>query len=443
MMKNIFGGKFSKVVTFLAVGAAVFVALLIAYTGSNAEAVSCGNPATTATLNPFPITYTGEPCKDYPMVSARLVDGGYPQNASEHNAGIFVNPGEEAYVSVYVHNGAAENLDPNQTTAKNVWVFASVDGSIGSEHTVSASARGDNTNEIGGSFRIRTGANDRLVYVPGSAELLDAGGGVIASGFDAGAYRIGDMLACFDHVVYVRFKVRAEGDGATSSGRVFRDGDINRIPNACLFNSRVTWTTQNVQEAKVLVRDPETFEEKVFGIGTTGTGETPWLKPNLSYRFALWNTSNGQETKLDDFWLEVGDLYCPTATSTPTPTPTFVPSPTPTPVLTPTPTPVRTPTPTPIFTTTPMPVVVSNPVCDLNWYWPYNVNQFGLRKIGGASDVQIILTGFAPDSTVVIKNTNLDNGGTRSAPVTVDASGSFNIRDMTTIRSDEYSIGTY
>ncbi|MBI2676348.1 MAG: hypothetical protein HYX21_00115 [Candidatus Yanofskybacteria bacterium] len=82
-------------------------------------------------------------------------------------------------------------------------------------------------------------------------------------------------------------------------------------------------------------------------------------------------------------------------------------------------------------------------ICGLVWNDPKTDDGDGIRRIGEHSNVRILLSGFSPNQTVVIKNTNLNNSETRSAPVTVNAQGGFDVYDQTTIRRDEYKVGTY
>jgi len=82
-------------------------------------------------------------------------------------------------------------------------------------------------------------------------------------------------------------------------------------------------------------------------------------------------------------------------------------------------------------------VQASGPECFLSWSEPTS-DGIGVRRIGELSNVSIEFRGFSPNETVVLKNTNLNNGDTRSAPVTVDSYGNFssasnNIRNCVSI----------
>ncbi|MEX2052717.1 MAG: hypothetical protein WD898_00615, partial [Candidatus Paceibacterota bacterium] len=50
------------------------------------------------------------------------------------------------------------------------------------------------------------------------------------------------------------------------SGQIWKDSLVEKIGNQCLYTSRVGWSTQNVDQAKVTVRDPDTNQEKVFAM---------------------------------------------------------------------------------------------------------------------------------------------------------------------------------
>src|SRR3989344_3751190 len=85
-------------------------------------------------------------------------------------------------------------------------------------------------------------------------------------------------------------------------------------------------------------------------------------------------------------------------------------------------------------------VQASGPECFLSWSEPTN-GDIGVRRIGELSNVSIEFRGFSPSETVPLKNKNLNNGDTRSAPITVDSYGNFSYFDQTPIRPDEYSVG--
>lgn len=249
--------------------------------------IECDVLTTSATLNPFPVTYTGEACKDYPVISARLASGQYPPSAVAQNQPIFANAGDEVVVRMYIHNGAAENLDPDETTARHVRVTTTIHEDGGGDQGVSTSVTGDNTNTIGDLIHIITTPGHRLVPVPASGQLWDYQARAIRSGFDVAntTVPLGDMEACFVFSQFITFRLRVE--------------------------------------APVLVIDPTPAPPTPTPTPTQTSTPTPTATPSPT------------------------PTITPTPTPTITPTPTATPSATPTVTPTPTPTPTATPSPTP------------------------------------------------------------------------------------------------
>jgi LPXTG-motif cell wall-anchored protein len=178
---------------------------------ADATSSTCANPVAEATLNHFPVTYTdtAEFCKDYPALDARLTGGQYSQSAADHSNGLAATEGQEIYVLSYIHNGAANNLG-DSNIAKAVRIETDVPANVGTSHTLSTRFAGSNTNQVNGSFTITTPDNMKLEAVPNSGELYDyTGANVLRSGFNVtDGYTVGDMRACFEYSVFVRFKVR-------------------------------------------------------------------------------------------------------------------------------------------------------------------------------------------------------------------------------------------
>jgi LPXTG-motif cell wall-anchored protein len=203
----------SMIATGLIIAAVAAVMIIIPTSRGNVSADNCPNPKAQATLNAFPVTYTSpaEMCHDYPALDARLVNGGrYSQSQADHANGVTANEGDEIYVLSYIHNSAANNLG-DSNMAKNVRIKTHVPSTVGSSHTITTSFRGDNTNAVSGSFTVQTPAGMRLEVVPNSGEMFDyKGANKLRGGFDItnAEYNIGDLRACFEYSVFVRFKVK-------------------------------------------------------------------------------------------------------------------------------------------------------------------------------------------------------------------------------------------
>jgi uncharacterized repeat protein (TIGR01451 family)/fimbrial isopeptide formation D2 family protein/LPXTG-motif cell wall-anchored protein len=178
------------------------------------KAVSCDNVTTSPQLNIFPLTFSdpAENCHDFAALDARLTDGQYSQSQSDLDNGLSASVGDEIYVLSYIHNGAANvGVPESQTTAHDVNIKFTVPTDTGSSHTVSTRFGGSNTNTVTDSYTIHTPSDAKLEVVANSGQLFDdSGSQVLDSGFNpaSSTYSIGDVKACFEFSVFVRFKVR-------------------------------------------------------------------------------------------------------------------------------------------------------------------------------------------------------------------------------------------
>lgn len=416
---NTFAGLssiFSKKVSLIAVIAgAIPVAVFMIGSGSHflhADTVNCDSAPSVATLNPFPLKFhDNEVCKDYPVVAARLANGSWPQNISELINGINAQAVDEIVVRIYIHDGAVTNGDPAVTTARNIKVRTTVDGSTGSFHSIDVIAASDNTNTIQGNFSIHTGPNDRLVVVPGSGQLFDYVANPVSSGLNIAnaTYNLGDMQACFQFSQFLVFRVRVE----TTAPVLQPSGHITAQPNPCTITqaagtctSNITWTTTNVSRAQVWV-SRSGGGEKIFvdQISCSGTScPAPWIQgPPDFYDFNLYDYSSGTRgVKLDS---------------------------------------VRV---TAVLQIPSIPPTVGPLVCNFTWSSPTTAEGTVLRKIGEASNVNMLISGATPQGVVLVKNTNLNNGIQVVRQVQADANGSFSKSDSTSVSASEgYSVGNY
>src|SRR3989344_9618567 len=182
---------------------------------ASADTASCPNPPSVATFNPYPIDFSGtQNCTDLPLIAGKLSNGTYPQNQSDFNRGVFAKAGDEISVRVYIHNGAATNLDPAQTTAKNVKLIVTVPDMVGEGRTLAATVIGGGAETINGTLRITTNTDERVVVVPGSAKIYTRTDDLLGNGFfestTVNTLTLGDMKACYEYLRVVIFKVRVE-----------------------------------------------------------------------------------------------------------------------------------------------------------------------------------------------------------------------------------------
>lgn len=176
---------------------------------------SCPNPPITAQFNPYPTEFSGDVnCTDLPTLSGKVNNGAYPQNQAERLAGVTAHAGDEVTVRVYVHNGAATNLDPDQTTAFHTTVIVTVPNDVARGRTLAATiqANYDSSITLNDNMRITTNSDERVEIIPGSGTVVDHNGHVVQSGLlnstTQQTINLGDMLACYDHLRVITYKVR-------------------------------------------------------------------------------------------------------------------------------------------------------------------------------------------------------------------------------------------
>lgn len=206
-----------KVIWFTAVLLIVIVVFVVWYRRSNSPgSVECQNPPATATLNYWPVTYTGVEvaCHDFPPVDARLVSADhYSQSREEWERGLIVKPGDEFYVLVYINNGAADHAEyknPGKGIARNVRLTTEVSDQPSDVHYVKVEFSGDNTATVVSRFKITTEPNGRLLIVPKSGEIFKFNAELMSKNLEVGNNQItiGDLEPKWDASVFVRFRVK-------------------------------------------------------------------------------------------------------------------------------------------------------------------------------------------------------------------------------------------
>jgi uncharacterized repeat protein (TIGR01451 family) len=203
----------------IAVIAVVAAGLLLVPQKANIKtlAENCQNPPVTPTLNYWPVTYADDNiplCSDYPAIDA-AVDVANPvfsQSESDWNDGLTLNPGQNGVALMYIHNGAANNLDPNTTMARNVRIVTETDTTTGSAHNIRVTFAGDNTNTVRSSFTIHTPADSHLELYPNSGQMYTYEGRPILDqqnlNLGNSTFTLGDLDACFEWSVFLSFKFK-------------------------------------------------------------------------------------------------------------------------------------------------------------------------------------------------------------------------------------------
>lgn len=217
------------------------------------RAENCSNAPSVPTLNPYPLTFDASTveCKDYPLVMMKKVNGGsYPSSLQEMQAGITASAGEELFVTVYIHNGAATNFPDSQTLAKNVLVMSIVPTSTGSTRTIQIRAGADNAEPIYQNYYVNTGPNDRLEVVANSGERFNNNGQIMESGFAMGNNTIvvGDLKACFEYSRFYRFRVKVVGTTPPQQSQLSIVKEVRNVTaNRSFMNNETAYQNDTVE----------------------------------------------------------------------------------------------------------------------------------------------------------------------------------------------------
>ncbi len=259
-----------------------------------ARSENCTNQApTVATLNPFPITWDYNSrlvtCNDYaPIAVTNTAAENYSSSAAAW-------PGEELSVSIYVHDGAQQGLDEDDTTARNVHGNIFINGK-----TISTSFSGSNTNTKTGSVNIDLPLGGSLQFVPGSGQFLDAQKYLISGndnlgntnlGANAGVFDMGDMRACFEFAKFYRFRVRVVAPPVQPQptgriGALLKDQDCP----ATTRDAIVSWTVNpDVKQSAVYVTDNNGAPQYFSGLLQAENVPAQYLTPEHTYTFILYN----------------------------------------------------------------------------------------------------------------------------------------------------------
>lgn len=199
------------------------MALAPTHGAANTLAEDCPNPRSTPTFNYWPVTYddVNTPlCHDFPAIDATAHpdNAQWSQSEADWNDGLTLNVNDEAAAGIYIHNGAANNLDPDQTVARNVHVITQTDTTVGSHHQIKVTFTGEDSDgnpmdTYTKAFTVHTPANAKLQVTPNSGTMYDFQGNVIPgyehlnlgnSDYDG----IGDLDACFEFSLFLTFKFK-------------------------------------------------------------------------------------------------------------------------------------------------------------------------------------------------------------------------------------------
>ncbi len=301
-----------------------------------ADVMNCDYAPQVATLNPFWLTEPGETagtnCHDYRLISVRNVNAGDFNYVGDDSG----NVGDEFYVRIYVHNGAVTNPElAAQTTARNVTGNFSLHGGV-----ILASASASNAAGLSGSAAIQIPSGAHLEIQQGSQIITDLNGNGVGGAYvnfsgDSGNFGFGDMPACFEHVRFIRFKVKVVGPTViaptptptpsvvTPAINSFNVNFQSCVAGQDAVNAFISYSTQGFNEYGTVVKvsDDMGLTQDYSYTPVLSNGQVDWIVPGHLYTFSFYNNNQlvgSQQTSTN--------MNCAGPTPTPLPTPTPTPS---------------------------------------------------------------------------------------------------------------------
>ncbi len=269
-MRNILfnrrSSKLGLLGSLVAVVAISLVMSLLPKATAQLHAENCANPPTTPTLNYWPVTFDDQNtplCHDFPAIDAGVYNSNgsstFSQSQSDWSNGLQLDAGQRGVALMYIHNGAANNLPAEQTTAKNVKITTTTETTVGSTHRISVKFQGDNTNTVNQSFTIHTPSNAKLEVESNSGAIYDHLGKLVGtSGLNLGnsTYTLGDMNACFEYSLFLsfRFKVVTENT-PTEDADLSITKNVKSLDNSSSFAKSISADENEQIQYRVVVRN--------------------------------------------------------------------------------------------------------------------------------------------------------------------------------------------
>ncbi len=185
--------------------------------GRDTSAANCANPPQVPTFNYWPVTYADDNvplCHDFPAIDAALhtPDPQFSQSEADWNDGLTLADGQTGAALMYLHNGAANNLDPAITTAKDVKIKTETDTTVGASHQIKVTYTSSNAATYTKSFTVKTPANAKLEVIPNSGTIYDYEGRLIPGkqnlNLGNSTFDLGNLQACFEYSLFLSFKFK-------------------------------------------------------------------------------------------------------------------------------------------------------------------------------------------------------------------------------------------
>ncbi|MCL5009061.1 MAG: hypothetical protein M1400_01835, partial [Patescibacteria group bacterium] len=273
--------------------------------------VVCDNAPSVPTLNPFPTSFNAgqDPCHDFPSLLA-VYNGQRTQQVS-------ASDGQTFDVWSYVHNGTAEG----NGYAQNINAVITVNDNAEPNHVIGTTVTSSNAGSITGAINITTASDEKLQIVPGSQHFedwfgnYDSSAGSISLSSQNGeptvVAHLNDLNGCFKYSKFIVFTVRVVKTAPTGQNTLTASAG-GQIGSQCLRTGTVDWTnSSDVTDAEITVQDiTDNTATQILARDINGHADTPWLTPNHTYLYIMYNTTNGQHTELARKQLLVPDLSC-------------------------------------------------------------------------------------------------------------------------------------
>ncbi len=282
-MHSIKSGLFSRrgIIASIAMVGVLALALFLVpqKTNLNTAAEDCGTAPQTPTFNYWPVTYdrTNTPlCHDFVAIDA-AVNAQYPQfstSASDWSDGLQMTSGQEGVAMMYLHNGAANSLDPELTTAKNVKIQTVTSSTVGSSHQISVTYTADNAPSYTRSYTVHTPANSTLEVIPNSGNMYDYEGRLILDqqnlNLGNSTFTLGDLDACFEFSLFLTFKFKVVTPIVNDNTTLALTKEVRNVTQNGVFQKSVTANQNEKVQYRVKVRNTGT--SVALGVTMTDNG---------------------------------------------------------------------------------------------------------------------------------------------------------------------------
>lgn len=282
---------------------------------SNTLAETCANPPAVPTFNYWPLTYddVNTPlCHDFPAIDAAVdtTNPVFSQSDSDWNDGLTLTAGQTGKALLYLHNGAANNLDPADTTAKDVKIITQTDTTAGSSHQIKVTYTASNAASYTKSFTVNTPANSKLEVVPNSGFLYDYQGRLILDqqnlNLGNSTYSLGNLDACFEYSLFLTFKFKVVTQTVSTDTTLSIDKGVRNLTTDTTSNPRNPTYFPSVNakqgervEYKILVTNTGSAvaqnvtmtDLSVAGISVDAGSTTVGLSDDVTISSNLWSGS--------------------------------------------------------------------------------------------------------------------------------------------------------